>query len=93
MSLVDPSFTIDVQGLVRAQTNPRSDISDLIAREGMKDLDGKVGFPERRSKIALETSGKFKFFAPGRQDFQNERAKQAQLEKDGFNESAYHGWL
>jgi hypothetical protein len=71
-------------------------MADMIAREGMKDLDRKVGpvkFNERRSKIELESSGRFLFFALGQEDFEVERARNAELEKDGFNEAAYHAWL
>ena len=78
------------------RTNPRIQIADLIAREGMKDLDRKVGlvaFPERRSKIALEASGRFKFLALGREYFQDERARWAEFEKDGFTQHTYHSWL
>ena len=62
----------------------------------MKDLDRKVGlvaFPERRSKIALEASGRFKFLALGREYFQDERARWAEFEKDGFTHHTYHSWL
>jgi len=57
------------------RTNPRIQMADLIAREAMKDLDRKVGpvaFPERASKIALQSSGRFKFFALGLEDFRQQ---------------------
>jgi hypothetical protein len=78
------------------RTNPRIQMADMIAREGMKDLDRKVGpvkFKERRSKIELARKGHFLFFALGLDDFKAERARNAELEKDGFNEAAYHQWL
>ena len=77
------------------RSNPRIQMADMIAREGMKDLDRKVGsvkFAERQSKIAL-ASGHFLFFALGRDDFESERARNKELEKDGFSEAAYHEWL
>lgn len=78
------------------RTNPRIQMADLVAREAMKDLDRRVGpaaFQERRAKIALESSGHFKFFMFGRADFESERIKHAELEKDGINAAAYHEWL
>jgi hypothetical protein len=78
------------------RTNPRIQMGDLLAREGMKDLDrvvGPVRFPERRSKIALAGSDHFRFFQIGRNEFQRERAEWSTLEKDGVSEAAYHRWL
>ena len=62
----------------------------------MKDLDRKlapVKYPARKSRIALETSGRFKFFALGRDYFLSERERFTEVEKDGVNETAYHAWL
>lgn len=78
------------------RSNPRIQIADLIAREGMKDLDrsvGPVAFPERPAKIALEMSRKFRFFSIGRAELEEERVRHAELEKDGVTASAYHAWL
>jgi hypothetical protein len=47
------------------RTNPRIQMADMIAREGMKDLDrlvGPVNFPERKSKIELAKDDHFRFF-------------------------------
>jgi hypothetical protein len=80
----------------QCRTNPRIQMADLVAREGMKDLDRRVGpvaFSERQSKIALESSGRFKFFGLGREHFEAERSQHSHLEKDGVSEEAYHRWL
>lgn len=79
----------------QCRTNPRIQMADLIAREGMKDLDRTIG-PERQergAKAALHASGKFLFFAIGRTELEAERIKHAELEKDGVSEIAYHAWL
>jgi hypothetical protein len=71
-------------------------MADMIAREGMKDLDrvvGPVNFPERRSKIELAKNDHFRFFALRREDFERERSEMADREKDGVSEAAYHAWL
>lgn len=76
------------------RTNPRIQMADMIAREAMKDLDRMIGptkFPERRSKIELAGQGHFKFFCLRREDFEQERLRAAELEKDGFTHvAAYH---
>ena len=80
----------------QCRSNPRIQMADLIAREGMKELDRRVGpvsFPERKSKIALEQSGHFRFFSLDREFLEAERVRQAELEKDGVSEAAYHAWL
>lgn len=44
--------------------NPRIQMADLVAREAMKELDRRVGsknYPKRKSMIALEESGHFRF--------------------------------
>ena len=71
-------------------------MADMIAREGMKDLDrivGPVKFPERRSKIELARNNHFRFFVMDREYFEAEGAKAAELEKDGFHIAAYYEWL
>jgi hypothetical protein len=80
-----------------SRTNPRIQMADMIARECMKDLDrivGPVKFTERRSKIVLVNSGKFRFFPLSKDDFESERLSFVEFEeKDGFGEAAYYQWL
>jgi len=92
----DPSSLMASKISFECRTNPRIQMADMIAREGMKDLDRIVGptkFPERQSKVELAKNGHFRFFILGRQDFEQERINAAEWEKDGFTEAAYHDWL
>lgn len=78
------------------RTNPRIQMADMIAREGMKDLDRRVGpvkFPERKSKIELARNDHFRFFVLDHDYFELERARAVELEKDGFHQGAYQEWL
>ncbi len=79
----------------QTRTNPRIQMADMIAREGMKDLDRLIGpsFPERKSKIALAESGHFLFESIGRQDLEEEREQFGRFESDGFTADAYNEWL
>ena len=77
------------------RTNPRIQMADMIAREGMKDLDRLVGPVKflRRSKAALAKDNRFHFFTLRREDFERDRLRELDLEKDGISEAAYHSWL
>ena len=91
-----PSSLLASKVLFASRTNPRIQMADMIAREAMKDLDRKVGpvqFPERRSKVALATTGAVSIFALGQAHLEAERERNAVFEQDGFNEAAYHNWL
>lgn len=51
-------------------SEPRLEMGDLLAREAMKDLDRRItksSRPIRRSFIALQETGKFKFIERGRE--------------------------
>ena len=91
-----PSSLLASQLSFEGRTNPRLQMADMIAREGMKDLNrlvGPVNFPERRSKIALAKDNHFRFIVLGGDDFERERAKVAVLERDGSSAAAYYEWL
>lgn len=67
-------------------------MADLIAREAMKDLDRDVGphsFPRRKSKVALESDGHFRFLKLGREYC----AKLKELIVELDLESGYTTWL
>jgi hypothetical protein len=62
---------------------PRLEMADLLARESMKELDRKITNstrPMRRSRQALEHSGKFKFLERRRDYWERLRAV---VQKDG----------
>lgn len=77
--------------------NPRIQMADLIAREAMKELDRKVGpvkRPSRKSFLALEQSGKFKFQERDRAYLENSRRKMPQLQAEtGMTDEGYGRWL
>lgn len=75
-----------------SRKNPRIQMADLFAREAMKDLDRIVGpnkFLERRSKIALQESERFRFNVLGRKYCVALKATIDDLKP----ESGYFRWL
>jgi len=54
-------------------SNPRIQAADLVAREGMKRLDNRIGPVKRvhRSLLALEQTKRFAFIELGREYFQS----------------------
>jgi hypothetical protein len=79
-----------------SRKNPRIQMADLVAREGMKELDRKVGskqYAERRSKVALEARGHFRFIEFHRDYFDRLASFTANLETaEGFGRQ-YGQWL
>jgi hypothetical protein len=79
------------------RANPRIQMADLIAREAMKELDRKVGpvkRPPRKSWLAFEKSGKFKFQERDRAYCENWRGRMAELEAEtGMTCEGYGKWL
>jgi hypothetical protein len=77
--------------------NSRIQISDLVAREAMKELDRKVGLVRRdprKSWLALEQSGRFKFQERDRAYFERARAMMPQLQAEtGMTDESYSRWL
>ena len=79
------------------RANPRIQMADLIAREAMKEHDRKVGPVKRtprKSLLALEKSGKFKFQERDRAYCENLRGRMAELEAEtGMTSEGYGKWL
>jgi hypothetical protein len=79
-----------------SRKNPRIQMADLVAREAMKDLDRRVGpksYPKRKSMIALENSGHFRFVEFHRAYFERLAAYVANMDKDEDFLRRYRGWL
>ncbi len=80
-----------------SRENPRIQMADLIAREGMKDMDRRIG-PKRgdarASKLALETDRRFTFVERDRDYIIRMKATLPELEKKfGYEGGAYRAWL
>jgi hypothetical protein len=70
--------------------------SDLVAREAMKDLDRRVGpksWAKRKSMIALEESGHFKFIEFHRDYFERLAGYVADLDRNEDFLRRYGQWL
>lgn len=79
-----------------SRKNPRIQMADLIAREAMKDLDRRVGpksYSKRKSIIALEESGHFKFIEFHRDYFERLAAYVAEIDRDEDFLQRYRQWL
>ena len=79
------------------RANPRIQMADLVAREAMKELDRKLA-PTRRqprkSWLALEQSGKFKFQERDRAYCERSRESMPQLQAEtGMSDERYSRWL
>jgi hypothetical protein len=76
--------------------NPRIQAADLVAREGMKRLDNRIGpvYHVRRSLLALEATKRFGFIEMGREYFRTLIEKTPQL-KDlpSADIRKYRQWL
>ena len=76
--------------------NPRIQAADLIAREGMKRLDNRIGpvHRVRRSLLALERTTKFAFIEIGREYFRTLIGKTPLLrDLPGTDAEKYRQWL
>lgn len=77
--------------------NPRIQMADLIAREAMKELDRKVGPVKRRQRkswVALQGAGKFKFQERDRAYCQRWRDGMGKLAAEtGMTSEGYSKWL
>lgn len=92
------STLLDTKVSFESRSNPRIQMADLIAREGMKDLDrflGPVKYPERKSKIALAAKNHFRFLEFRRDYFEKYAQVMADLERNDsdFNAESYGKWL
>jgi hypothetical protein len=79
-----------------SRKNPRIQMADLVAREAMKDLDRRVGpktYAKRKSMIALEESGHFKFIEFRREYFEELAAYVADLDRNEDFLRRYRQWL
>jgi len=79
-----------------SRKNPRIQMADLVAREAMKDLDRRVGpksYTKRKSMIALEESGHFKFIEFHRDYFERLAAYVADLDQNEDFLRRYGQWL
>ena len=79
-----------------SRKNPRIQMADLVAREAMKDLDRRVGpktYAKRKSMIALEESGHFKFIEFRRDYFEELVAYVADLDRNEDFLRRYRQWL
>lgn len=76
--------------------NPHVQAADLLAREGMKRLDNRIG-PKRRvrrSLIALEKTNRFSFFEAGREYFRRAVEITPELRKLPCSDmDKYREWL
>lgn len=79
-----------------SRMNPRVQMADLVAREAMKDLDRRVGpksYSKRKSMIALEESGHFKFIEFHRDYFERLAAYVAEIDRNEDFLRRYRQWL
>jgi hypothetical protein len=79
-----------------SRKNPRIQMADLVAREAMKDLDRRVGpksYNKRKSMIALEGSGHFKFVEFHRDYFERVAAYVADIDRNEDFIRRYRQWL
>lgn len=79
-----------------SRKNPRIQMADLVAREAMKDLDRRVGpnsYSKRKSMIALEESGHFKFIEFRRDYFERLAAYVADIDRNEDFLRRYGQWL
>jgi hypothetical protein len=79
-----------------SRKNPRIQMADLVAREAMKDLDRRVGpktYAKRKSMVALEESGHFKFIEFRRDYFEELAAYVAELDRNEGFLRRYRQWL
>ena len=71
-------------------------MADLVAREAMKDLDRRVGptsYSKRKSMIALEEGGQFKFIEFHRDYFERLAECVAELDRNEDFRHRYGQWL
>jgi hypothetical protein len=76
--------------------NPRIQVADLVAREGMKKLDHRIGpvHRMRRSLIALERTKRFSFAELGREYFRSVVQITPEMKKlPSADISKYRQWL
>ena len=79
-----------------SRKNPRIQMADLVAREAMKDLDRRVGpktFSKRKSMIALEESGHFKFIEFHRDYFERLAVYVSEIDRNEDFLRRYGQWL
>jgi hypothetical protein len=79
-----------------SRKNPRIQMADLVAREAMKDLDRRVApksYSKRKSMIALEESGHFKFIEFHRDYFERLAAYVAEIDRNEDFLRRYRQWL
>ncbi len=79
-----------------SRKNPRIQMADLVAREAMKDLDRRVvskSYSKRKSMIALEESGHFKFIEFHRDYFERLAAYVANIDRNEEFLRRYREWL
>jgi hypothetical protein len=88
---------LDTKISFECRTNPRIQMADLLAREAMKDLDrivSKSGKEPRKSKQALDQTGKFIFVKRDREYCQQWAAMMEQMQTDsGITKEGYIQWL
>ena len=81
----------------RAREHARLQVADLIAYEGMKEMDNKIGpvkRPMRKSWAALSGTRRFQAIGYSWEWFKDLRRKLPELEKrSGINQQAYVQWL
>jgi hypothetical protein len=91
------STLLDNKVSFACRTNPMIQMADLLAREGMKELDRHVGpihYPERKSKSALARDDHFRFIEFRRDYFQRWAEHMPDLEREtGFTGESYRKWL
>ena len=77
--------------------NPRIQIADVVAREGMKELDRLITSRSPRprgAKLALDAAGKFRFVNRDCAYIEHWRSRQAELEQaEGMTRDQYRSWL
>lgn len=96
MLIPDRSNVLGADVSFDSRKNPRIQMADLLAREAMKELDRRVGpkrYAKRRSMIALEDSGHFKFIEFHRDYFERLAAYIVDMDRNEDYQRRYRQWL